>query len=260
MSDLADPGASLAKKTDVGFVMIIYQQRLARSFNAVRRPLNMHHDCIAAGRAALSGSNRMTCQRTTRRTRASDDSALTVLDKETEEEVAALAGRFQPSTFASHIDALGRWYNHAPVLVERNNHRHAVLLWLREHSGLWRLWGHDRGEGWLSSSKGKALLYDTAADAFRNGEATLHSLATFTQLASIEGSSLRAPTGEGDDRADAYALACVASRQRTGPYQIEGDLLRWPPADYRPSSEPRSWLEHVLAENGLHPWLIEGDD
>jgi hypothetical protein len=190
----------------------------------------------------------------------SDDSALTVLDKETGEEVAALAGRFQPSTFAAHIDAIGRWYNHAPVLVERNNHGHAVLLWLREHSPLWRLLGHDHKEGWLSSSKGKALLYDATADAFRNAETLLHSLATFTQLASIEGSSLRAPDGEHDDRADSYALACVACRQRTGPYQIEGDLLCWPPADSRPSSEPRSWLEQVLAENGLQPWLIEGDD
>jgi hypothetical protein len=145
-------------------------------------------------------------------------------------------------------------------LVERNNHGHAVLLWLREHGALWRLLGHDNREGWLSSAKGKALLYDTAADAFRNSETVLHSLATFTELASIEGSSLRAPDGEPDDRADSYALACVACRQRTGPFQIEGDLLCWLPADSRPSSEPRSWLEQVLAENGLHPWLIENDD
>jgi len=96
------------------------------------------------------------------------------------------------------------------LLVERNNHGHAVLLWLTEHSKLRRLSGHDGKTGWLSSSKGKALLYDGCADAFRNGEVKLHSFATFVQLASIEGASLRAPEGEADDRADAWALACVA--------------------------------------------------
>ena len=30
------------------------------------------------------------------------------------------------------------------------------------------------------------------------------------QLATIDGSTLKAPEGENDDRADAYALACVA--------------------------------------------------
>ena len=59
----------------------------------------------------------------------SDDSALTVLDRQTGEEVAALAGKLQPSTLAAHADAIGAWYNKAPLLVERNNHGHAVLLW-----------------------------------------------------------------------------------------------------------------------------------
>jgi hypothetical protein len=173
----------------------------------------------------------------------SDDSALAVLDRESGEEVASLAGKFQPSTFAAYIDALGRWYNAAAVLVERNNHGHAVLLWLRDNSRLWRVPGHDAGVGWLSNSKGKALLYDAATDAFREKETILHSFATFTQLASIDGSTLRAPEGEPDDRADAYALACQARRVRPYvpydgplvyndvPFVAEGnpddDLLTW---------------------------------
>jgi hypothetical protein len=158
----------------------------------------------------------------------SDDSALTVLDRETGEEAAALAGKFQPSTFAAHIDALGRWFNGAAVLVERNNHGHAVLLWLRDHSTLYRLLGHDRAEGWLSSSKGKALLYDACADAFRERETVLHGFATFAQLASIDGSTLRAPSGEHDDRAAGYALACQARRLgRPGAF-VEGDLFLYP--------------------------------
>jgi hypothetical protein len=140
----------------------------------------------------------------------SDASALTVLEADSGEEAAALAGQFQPAVLAAHADAIGHWYNKAEVLVERNNHGHAVLLWLRDHSRLRRLPGEDGNDGWLSHSRGKALLYDQAADAFREGDTVLHSFATFTQLASIEGASLRAPEGEADDRADSYALACVA--------------------------------------------------
>jgi hypothetical protein len=138
----------------------------------------------------------------------SDDSALTVLDRESGEEVASLAGKYEPAVFAAHIDAIGVWYNRAEVMVERENHGHAVLLWLKDHSKLTRLNGLDGKEGWLSNSKGKTMMYDTCADAFRESETVLHSFTTFTQLASIEGATLRAPEGEMDDRADSYALAC----------------------------------------------------
>jgi hypothetical protein len=148
----------------------------------------------------------------------SDDSALTVLDAATGEECAALAGRHEPAVFAAHGAAVARWYNHAGVLVERNNHGHAVLLWLREHGGLWLVPGHDDREGWLSSAKGKAVLYDAASDAFRDGQAALHSLATFTQLASVEGSTLRAPEGQKDDRAVGYVLALWAASRYPGAF------------------------------------------
>jgi hypothetical protein len=140
----------------------------------------------------------------------SDDSAFTVLDKGTGEEVAALAGKLEPAVLGAAVDQAGRWYNHAAVLVERNNHGHAVLLWLRDNSPLERLLGRDQREGWHSTTLGKTILYDAAADAFRNGETTLHAFPTFTQLASIEGATLRAPKDEHDDRADAYALAIQA--------------------------------------------------
>ena len=137
----------------------------------------------------------------------SDDSALVVLDCQTGEEVASLAGKFQPAVLAAHLDTIGRWYNGACLMVERNNHGHAVLQWLEANSTLPLLSGHDGRTGWLSSGKGKTLLYDACADAFRNKETVLHSFATFVQLSSIEGSSLRAPEGQFDDRSDAYALA-----------------------------------------------------
>lgn len=139
----------------------------------------------------------------------SDDSALTVINATTGNEAAVLSGKYEPTVLAAHADAIGRWYNGAGVMPERNNHGHAVIGWLRDNSKLRVLSGHDGKPGWLSSSLGKTLLYNETADAFRNGDTTLHSFATYTQLASIEGSSLRAPDGQHDDRADSYALAIV---------------------------------------------------
>jgi hypothetical protein len=138
----------------------------------------------------------------------SDDSATTVLDVQTGEEVAAFAGKFEPSTFASYTYTLALFFNNAPVLCERNNHGHAVLLWFNNFGkGITVVKGHDDKEGWMSSTLGKTSLYDKCADAFKNRETTLHSFDTFTQLSSIDGNTLRAPDGQHDDKADAYALA-----------------------------------------------------
>jgi hypothetical protein len=72
---------------------------------------------------------------------------LTVLDEETGEEVAALAGRFLPSVFASRAYAIAVVFNYAVIVGEWNNHGHAVLLWLRDHGkGVGRLRGHDGKE------------------------------------------------------------------------------------------------------------------
>lgn len=139
----------------------------------------------------------------------SDDSAATVLDLYSGEEMAAIAGKFEPDVFAGYCDQLGRYFNQAALMVERNNHGHTVLLWWREHSTLPRLRGYDSKFGWLSNSLGKTLLYTEMATAFRDEETILHSMASYMQLASIEGATLLAPKGQKDDRADSYALAHV---------------------------------------------------
>jgi hypothetical protein len=150
----------------------------------------------------------------------SDDSALTVLDCETGEEVAALAGRFEPAVFASHAYVIAKFFNRAAILCERNNHGHAVLLWLRDHGeGVRLLRGKDDKDGWLSSTLGKTAMYDNCADACKNAEVILHSFTTYMQLSSIDGSTLRAPDGQMDDRADGFALAvCGRLAERSRPW------------------------------------------
>ena len=94
-----------------------------------------------------------------------------------------------------------------------------------------RLFGLDRKEGWLSTTKGKTFLYDACTEAFREQETCLHSFATFCQLASIEGTSLRAPDGEPDDRADSYALAVRGVLKDSGPMAVPITLKSRPTRD-----------------------------
>jgi hypothetical protein len=143
----------------------------------------------------------------------SDESAACVLEERTGVQVAALGGRVEPAVFAAQLAALSGYYNGAPVLVERNNHGHAVLLWLREFaSGVRLLNGLDGKPGWLETGRGKALACDAAGDALRAGAALVRDRVTLAQLASIEGSTLAAPVGQHDDRAIAFVLALAALR------------------------------------------------
>lgn len=141
----------------------------------------------------------------------SDDSAAVILDAALGEHVAHLRGKIEPTVFADQIDIVGNWYNKAMVLCERANHGHAVLARLKAVSKLRRLPGLDGKQGWVSSEKGKTILYDRCADAVRNGEVLIHDPAIYEQLASIEGNTLRAPPGLMDDLADALALAVTGA-------------------------------------------------
>jgi len=143
----------------------------------------------------------------------SDESAASVVDEATGDQVAVLAGRMDPSVFGASLDTVAGWYNGAGILVERNNHGHAVLLWLREFGGEGRvLLGLDDKPGWLQSGKGKALMMDNAADVLRDVATVIRDRATLDQLASIEGATLKAPEGLRDDRAVAHCLALAALR------------------------------------------------
>lgn len=168
----------------------------------------------------------------------SDDSSCSVVDMELGEECASFAGRIEPAVFASYVALISAFYNHAPAMVERNNHGHSVIQWLSEHARRVRLLvGHDFDEnlknkqrkqrrikfGWLSSTVGKTILYTTVTEHIRlsakyDEEAAvavpvIHHPTTFSQLQSIEAATLRAPDKQHDDRADSYALAIAGRAQ-----------------------------------------------
>lgn len=137
----------------------------------------------------------------------SDESSATVLDVVTGEEVAVLAGKIQPNTFADYLEKLAGYFNEASVLVERNNHGHAVLLKLQEDGFEGTMNGHDGRPGWYNTTKGKAIMYTHCTKVIQENDTIVHSFLTYQQLASIVGSTLKAPDHEYDDRATSFALA-----------------------------------------------------
>ena len=146
----------------------------------------------------------------------SDNSSCHVLERVTGEEVAKFTGKSEPDVFGSYMQLVGRYFNRAEAMIERNNHGHSVIQWLEEHAPEIRLLdGQDGKTGWLSHVAGKVALYDAAAETLRTTAPTkiLHSYDTYMQLASIEGATLRAPKDQPDDEADSWALAQVARRQ-----------------------------------------------
>lgn len=159
----------------------------------------------------------------------SDESAACVLDAYSGDQAAVWAGRFEPAVFAAGLQELGEYYS-AGILVERNNHGHAVLLALREGGAASVLTGLDGRPGWLSSAKGKPVAVAAGADLLRDGSPQVRDRETHRQLMALSGSTLSAPPGDHDDRAMAWCLAVAAARYCGA---VTGESAGWAPPAFR---------------------------
>ncbi|MGI6377427.1 MAG: hypothetical protein ACOX3S_15755 [Anaerolineae bacterium] len=166
----------------------------------------------------------------------SDYSAIMVQDDTTGEYVAVINQRLEPDVTADYALQLARYYGNAGVMVERNNHGHAVLQRLLDVAPQQALQAPRDLEvpwqaeptlprtsrfGWLNNRRGKMAMYTGMAEALRGADVRLYDQETMEQLASIDGNRLRAPDGQHDDLATAAALCqvareTVASRPRLG--------------------------------------------
>ncbi len=178
----------------------------------------------------------------------SDFSAGSVIDLNGGQ-VAAWAGRVEPAVFAAQIAEVSAYYNDAPALIERNNHGHAVLLWLREFATLTCLPGLDGRPGWTTTGSSKPLVFANAAELFRTANPVgagmqpapaplIRDRETLAELGSIAGATLAAPPGLHDDRAIAHVLALAALRYcNTGPSQASSIA----PVDIIAEADRRPW-------------------
>ncbi len=144
-----------------------------------------------------------------------DASPVCVLDAVSGDQVAVLEAWLEPG--AEMPDALAQLaaaYNGAAVLIERNNHGHAVIAGCLR-LGVQLLNGPDGREGYLTTTTSKAGLWNRAAQAVREVDGQIRDARTFEQVGSIDRQLLAHPgkrRGQSacDDLACAWALAQMA--------------------------------------------------
>lgn len=160
-----------------------------------------------------------------------DDSAVCLVDKLTGEEVAAAAGKWEPKAILPQlVKELSDLFGGSAVLVERNNHGHAVIGALQT-LGVPLVSGPDGQVGYVKSPSSKAQLWvDVGAELRTRAEARTAALAqnqaappplvrggqTYRQLSLLEAGTCKAPDGELDDSADAWGLAQWARSHSPG--------------------------------------------
>lgn len=148
----------------------------------------------------------------------SDFSEAHVYNWVTGEQIAVFRGRYEIDTFSEYVAEISRIFHMAPMFVERNNHGHAVISNLRNSHKTGRLLtGPDSTQarakfGWLTGPKSKALGYVELAKRLQNQQILLHHHETYRQLTILEGSTLKAPSGEYDDGAICAMLYAAAKK------------------------------------------------
>ena len=147
-----------------------------------------------------------------------------VIERRSGIQCAELCGHFPPRELAQKLMELGRAYNDALIVVERNNHGYGVLAHLRAEG--WLNVYHEGGQdGWLTSAvtrpamiENLAAVLATEPTLFRSAR-FLNECRTFVRLA--DGSS-GAMAGAHDDCVMAMAIALAARRAVVGQLPKKG--------------------------------------
>lgn len=109
-----------------------------------------------------------------------DYSVASVLDKHTHQTVARFRGDMEPADFGEYLALLGRWYNHALIGPEINNHGLTTVQRLRDvgYDNIYRreLGIDERYEeytsklGWRTDVRTKPLMVDGLSEAISTGQ------------------------------------------------------------------------------------------
>lgn len=133
-------------------------------------------------------------------------------------EVGCLHGHIEPGEFGLALVALAEAYG-AELIVERNNHGHAVLLSIGLSNGgegyPLLLAGPDGYAGWLSNSATKPLTINILAECLRDDTLDVLSSPAIDEMgiyAVLKNGSTGAPKGEHDDLVTTWALLCTIAR------------------------------------------------
>lgn len=145
----------------------------------------------------------------------SDNSAASCFCVETQKEVASFASNtVDPGAFAEKLHRMGELYARVGIwpqlIVERNNHGHAVLLKLNEVLCYPHLWvAPDEKLGHPMTTITRPLLIDTFVEAVQSGFAEIRTRETLGECLTLvdNNGKIEAEEGKKDDRVVATALA-----------------------------------------------------
>ncbi len=139
----------------------------------------------------------------------------TVIDCVAKEVVAVLAGHFKPRDFADRLMALTDMYTVSEKLpptlaVERNNHGHAVLLWLEDTLFHPSLYKHtDDKLGWHTNAITRPIMMNGFTNAVENKAVVINDKGILSECLTLVDSNgkIEADTGKKDDHVMATAIA-----------------------------------------------------
>ena len=142
-----------------------------------------------------------------------DYSAVEVLEMETGLQCAEFAGHAGGLELARLITELAREYNHAWVVVERNNHGSGVLAYLESPCGYERVYRQGGQAGWLTTSLSRPAALGKLGAALVEAPGRFHSrrfLAECRSFVRLENGNCGARAGTHDDRVMAMAIGLAA--------------------------------------------------
>ena len=147
-----------------------------------------------------------------------DQSGIEIIDDDAMEQVAEYAGKVDATTLAMMADHLGRRYNGAKMVVERNGYGMAVLQQLRDNLHYPNLWREIKGPnqvseyGWKTTVNTKPAINTHLIDGVT--DVTIYSSRLYKQLSiyvNLRGTKFGHEPGAGnhDDLVLAFGIALM---------------------------------------------------
>ena len=157
--------------------------------------------------------------------RDTDWSVAVVLSAESMDEVAMLRVKIDPDLFAWQLASLGKWYNNAKLLVERNNHGLVTLKFLSDVHLYPDIYSEKilderssrsaRKLGFHTTVKSKPLIIDYLKELIREDEIDIKSPKVLDELqtfVNFPNGRMAAQAGSHDDCVMALAIACFGCK------------------------------------------------
>jgi hypothetical protein len=185
--------------------------------------------------------------------RDTDWSVGIVLNAATMDEVATIRVKIDPDLFAWQLASLGKWYNNAKLIVERNNHGLVTLKFLSDVHLYPDIYSEKilderssrsaRKLGFHTTVKSKPLIIDYLKELIRENEIKIRSPKVLDELQTFvnyPNGRMAAQSGSHDDCVMALAIACFGCKMFPATPDWERSINRrhWKPElkFYQPST------------------------